>query len=214
MPKSEKPVEPATFPVETPPIDTEDMWSASQVTPEASAALAGTVLIATVPVKKPRNGQFVWVHAWDEKQEDPARAWCRRVYSVEKQVGLDKELYLLNKKLLGGEGMTPEIPKEFLIVAYFAMDGGPCLWPLRLPGDKSNNWIDTALDAATNYSNRWIKLVADMGSGSYRVHGYNIQRSVPRWPEGGFKYLFETAFKNRLINDMAHPVLREKTGQA
>jgi hypothetical protein len=36
---------------------------------------------------------------------------------------------------------------------------------------------------------------------------------VPRWPEGGFNYLFQLAFRGRVINNLDHPVIQRLQGR-
>lgn len=209
MSKSEKVSDTAPF---VPPSDTADMWSASEVTPEVSEKLAGKLVIATVPVKKPRGGQWVFVHPWSKEAKSPDDMWCRTVWVNEDTSSMEKECWLLDMKLI--PSLTSEIPKERLLVAYAVKDGGVCLWPLSLPSGKANSYVETALLAASNYAGKWIKLVSNTGTSSWDVYERQIETAAPRWPEGGFRSLFETAFKNRFIRDLEHPVIRERMGKA
>lgn len=215
MSKSEKhaePAEPVRTPVTAKSLDTSDMWDTSQVDPAVEEKLVARQVIATVHVKKPRGGQWVFIHPFNESAPNPQEAWCRRVWINEESSAMEKECWLLDAKLI--PDLTPEIPKARLIIAYAVLHGGVCLWPLASPEGSANTYIETALEAAKNYNGKWIKLVSNRKDAAWDVYERQIPTAPPIWPEGGFKYLFETAFRNRHIKDLSHPLMIEKRGKA
>jgi hypothetical protein len=42
----------------------------------------------------------------------------------------------------------------------------------------------------------------------------SIDLPSPKWPEGGFESLFSLAFKNRVIDNINHSVLRTLRGES
>jgi len=193
------------------PDDVADLYSSTTVTPELNQKLQGKLVISKVLVKKPRAGQWVWVHPFILGDTNIDTAWCREIYLMEEASGMEKEYWVLANEVL--PHLSSEIPKRRLLIAYAIKDGGVCLWPLAFPEGTANGYIETAWDAATNYNNRWIKLVSDKETASWKVWEFQLKTVDPRWPEKGFRHLFETAFKSRLLKDPNHQLLVAKMGR-
>jgi hypothetical protein len=52
-----------------------------------------------------------------------------------------------------------------------------------------------------------------MGAGMYDVHEATADLPEPEWPAAPFQELIKLAFKDKLIADPDHPVLRQLRGE-
>ena len=87
------------------------------------------------------------------------------------------------------------------------------LWAIRLPNDgRRDAWATTSLDAATMAVTRWVRLQADMSLGGYQIDVAKIDIE-PNWPKQPFNELLRIAFKNAVIDDLDHPVLKKLRGE-
>jgi hypothetical protein len=87
---------------------------------------------------------------------------------------------------------------------------------LRLPGadGKFDNWGRSALEAAQEAKGRWVRLTANMATGMYDIYVAPADLPPPVWPAMTFKELLRLAFKDKVIADINHPVLRRLRGEA
>jgi len=156
----------------------------------------------TVPVRKPDRQSFHRVHS------DPG--WCLETAIFELKE--ERESYLVDPDLWS------ELPGELAPTALFtAMNrqGVVFLWPVRLPGEdgRSNAWHQSALEAANLAKTQWVRVAANMALGAYEVFQATGSLPEPDWPELGFDALVKTAFKDRYVRSLDHPVIRRLRGE-
>jgi hypothetical protein len=166
-----------------------------------SAELGVKKLVTTVPVRRPDRQWFVRTHT------DPA-------YSLE--VALldlrdDREVYVVDPVIVAE--VTQEIRAKLLVTAI-NRQGVVFLWPINLPrpDGRVDSWSRSALAAAEAARTRWVRVVADMGLGAYEVFEAQAKLDEPNWPDLPFPRLLEIAFRDRVIRDTDHPVLRRLRG--
>jgi hypothetical protein len=171
---------------------------------EFTAALGVKKLMLSVPVRKPDKAWFVRTH--------PSEDYCLETGVIEFKE--EREMYLVAKPL------WPQLATEsmFSSRALFTAinrQGVVFLWPCRLPGSdgKLDDWSRTALDAARLARERWIRVTANMSLGAYDVWEAGGDLPGPPWPDTPFSDLLRVAFKDRLIDNLDHPVLRKLRGE-
>jgi hypothetical protein len=88
--------------------------------------------------------------------------------------------------------------------------GKSFFWPLKLPGPdgKLNEWAQSAHDAALRGRGTWIRLQADMHLGQYQLYAADLPVEVV-WPPHTMKELLRICFKERLIDRLDHPIVRQ-----
>jgi hypothetical protein len=161
-------------------------------------------LITTVPVRKPAKEWFVRTHG------DPAYRLQTGVVELKE----DREAYLVSRPLwteLASEAtFSPR-----LLVTSITRQGVLFLWPIRLPGadGKIDGWSQSALDAADEAKSRWVRVTANMHLGAYDVAVASGQVAEPVWPDLSFQQIIRIAFRDRMIDDWDHPVLRRLRGE-
>jgi hypothetical protein len=173
-------------------------------------AIAHTEL-TIVPVQKPGDQEFIRVHPSAEYRHIAAII----EYSEEK--GAE---YLIHPTCVGeikDFGIKYHIKQLYL---YVTKQGNVCWWGIKLPKDgRENTWLDSARDAAEKAIDKWISVRSDSTLRAYTVAVAvdNDDFNAPEWPtKNGValtkNQLLSLAFKERLIMDIGHPVIRKLRG--
>ena len=168
------------------------------------AALAGTrEHLSHVPVRKPGRAEFVRLHP------DPAMALDTAVYEDKEE----QEVFLVAPSMRGE--LVGELRPVLLCTAVTSL-GVLFLWPVPLPdgSGRRNSWHETAREAAELAKSRWVRVRADMGLGAYRIYIAEGELPDPAWPGKPLGELIKVAFRDRMIADQGHPVVRRLRGLA
>jgi len=180
-----------------------DNIDARRLAPD-EAALAGTREVLTrVPVRKPHSQEFVRVHP------NPAMSFATSVFVDKVERG---EVYLVTPSMRGA--LAGEL-KPMLLMTAITRQGNVMLWPVPLPGadGRTNSWWDTARQAAELAEPTWVRVASDPELGAYRIYAAEDPLSEPVWPEMSLQQLLELAFRDRVINDPGHPVMKRLRGK-
>jgi hypothetical protein len=161
--------------------------------------------LLSVPVQKPGKEAFFRAHP------------TNRLETAVVEIGedtLDPETFLVDPALWLALASEPTF-HLCLLAHYLTRQGANALWKIRLPkpGDKTNRWTESALQALKLAEREWIRLKADRASGSYMAETATGIRETPRWPDYDFAKLLEIAFRERLITSLDHPVLKRLRGE-
>lgn len=158
--------------------------------------------ILTIPVRKPDRQWFVQTHPSDDYRFPTAILEIRD----------DRETYLVAPALR--EELAAEvIPVE--LVATMNRQGDPFLWPIRLPREdgRVNEWNRSSAEAAEKARGNWIRVGTNQSIGSYEVFCATGDLPPPVWPEITMKQMIRTAFRDRILDDATHPVVRRLRGE-
>jgi hypothetical protein len=158
-------------------------------------------LLTTVPVRKPSPQDFVRVH--------PNPAYRMELAVIELKD--DREIFLLLPTI------ARELPGEFVMVTLFTAinrQGVVHLWPVRLPppDGRINEWHRSAAEAAELAMRRWIRVKANMALGAYEMFEAASTIADPAWPELSFQELLRIAFRERLVDNLDHSVIKRLRG--
>jgi len=158
-------------------------------------------LLTTVPVKKPNPQDFVRTHPDSDYRAALALIELRE----------DREVYLVPPDI------ARELPGEFVMAMVFTTinrQGVVHLWPARLPAPdgRINEWHRSAMEAAQLAMMRWVRVKANMSLGAYEVFEAAASIPDPTWPELSFQELLRIGFRDRLITDFDHPVIKRLRG--
>jgi hypothetical protein len=180
--------------------------------PDLEAALgldddgvAVSELLVTVVCRKPKPTEFFRVHP------DPAMARAAYVFIDREEIGGETYFVMPEARQYIAEHLRP-----VLLVLCVNRQDVPILWPISLPDPNVNNgrqnrWGASALEAMKIAKDRWVKMTA--GNGAYRVFiAENADLPVPHWPKRSFIELLGVAFKETIIADQAHPIVRRLRG--
>jgi hypothetical protein len=165
------------------------------------AAAGAEKLLLTIPVRKPNKQDFCRVH--------PSAHYRENLAVIELKD--DREVYLLTP------AVAQNLPGEFSMATVFTCinrQGVVFLWPVKLPGadGKVLAWHTSAAVAAELAMKRWVRVTANMSLGAYDTYAASATIPDPDWPKCTFKELLRIAFKDRLVADLSHPLVKRLRG--
>ena len=199
------PVEPPTARLVSPaPADPFDPARLRLAQNYASTAGVRRVL-NMVPVKPPQKEWWIRTH--------PSNDYWLETAVIELKE--DREIYLIDPALRDEVATEPMYSTRFLATSI-NRQGVLFLWGLKLPGPdgKPNPWHESALDAANRARQGWIRVAANMSLGAYEVWDAPTLHSEPKWPDVTFSEILKVAFRDRMISEWNHPILRRLRGEA
>ncbi len=160
-------------------------------------------LITNVPCRKPHKQEFVRVRAGAE--------W--RLDTLVFEDKDDRENYLIAPDLFTE---VSEFAKPVCLRLAMNRQQNPFLWPCKLPGvdGRSNLWYDSAIQAAAAAEKHWVRVAADMSAGMYQVYQATGDIENPDWPELQFRTILELCFRDRMISEVDHPILKRLRGES
>lgn len=160
-------------------------------------------VLTTVPVRKPKRTEFFRVHP----------SYVLDTYLLERDTGMEKETYLTTPEVQ--HLVASELRQQRLFTAI-TKNGVVFLWPVKLPSDENDRMrrtADSALQAAEQAKNLWVKLAWNRYLGAYEIFRAKGDLGDPQWPDKSFRDLIEIAFRNNLIDREDHPVIKELSGE-
>ncbi len=160
-------------------------------------------VISTIPVRKPGRQEWFRVRAGDE--------W--RIQTAIFEAEADRETYLVDRSLwteLSGE-IQPA-----LLVTCVNRAGDLFLWRCKLPGPdgRPNTWNESALRIVSAAEMRWVRMAANMTAGYYEHFEPATELPDPEWPALRFPEILKTAFRDRFVSSLDHPLVRQLRGQS
>ena len=160
-------------------------------------------VISTIPVRKPGRQEWFRVRAGDE--------W--RIQTAIFEAEADRETYLVDRSLwteLAGEIQ----PALLLVCVNRASD--LFLWRCKLPGPdgRPNTWNESALRIVSAAETRWVRMAANMTAGYYEHFEPATELPDPEWPALKFPEILKTAFRDRFVDTLDHPLVRQLRGQS
>ncbi len=158
--------------------------------------------IITVQAKKPNSQQFIRAHPTMEQMVD-----------VIKWKDDKDELYLLHPKI------TPyllEQRQRVMLYLCIHRSGSPFLFPVPQPdkNGKSYSWHRSAAEAILKARKQWVRLQPDNSSGGYVLYEAKGKIPDPEWPtDMSMVDYISIAFKDKMIADLEHPIIKALEGQ-
>jgi hypothetical protein len=175
-----------------------------RLTQDLAAGIGVKKALLSVPVRKPDRGWFVRVHPGEDY----------RLTTAVIELKEDRETYLVAPALWPDLAAEATFSPRALFTAV-NRQGVLFIWPVRLPGPdgRVDDWSRTALESAQLAMRGWTRVVANMALGSYEAYQATGQLPEPEWPDLAFRQLLRIAFKDRFINALDHPKLRQLRGE-
>src|SRR5262249_53150557 len=126
----------------------------------------------------------------------------------------DREVYLVSPNLWAALASEPTFSPRMLVTAINSQ-GVLFLWPIRLPraDGRIDHWSRSLLDAADKAGKRWVRVVADMSLGAYLPLEGSGLTAEPNWPDISFQEIIRIAFRDAMISEWSHPVLKRLRGE-
>lgn len=166
-------------------------------------ALGVKKLSTHVPIRKPTK------HEWFRVHPDPAYRLQTTLLPLK---GEREEMYLVPPEL------RADLAGELCIVELFTCinrDNVVFLVAVKLPGPdgRLNTWVASLMDAMSYGRERWVRVVARMALGAYETFAPEGHLPDPAWPATPFADLLRIAFRDRTIDSLDHPVIRNIRGK-
>jgi hypothetical protein len=168
--------------------------------------IAVTELLINVACRKPKPTEYFRVHP------NPNMARSAYVFVDREEIGGETYFVMPEARPYIAEHLRP-----VLLVTCVNRQHVPFLWPIMLPdpgvnNGRQNRWGTSALEAMAAAKTRWVKMTA--GNGAYRCFiAENLDLPEPQWPDRSFLELLGIAFKETIIADQAHPIVKRLRGQ-
>src|SRR5262249_47984652 len=88
------------------------------------------------------------------------------------------------------------------------------IWPVRLPDSdgRQNEWWRSAREAAELAMGKWVRIKSDRALGAYQLFEAIGSIPDPEWPDLPFMEMLRIAFRDRLVDNADHPVLKRLRG--
>jgi hypothetical protein len=162
-------------------------------------------VLSTVPVRKPHDQEWVWVH--------PEPAYRINFSAI--KLKDDGEFYLVTPQV--ARDHETEV-KPFTLYTCVNQSGVVILWPCRIStSDKRDNWAASAHEAAEAGMQQRIRIKANMQLGAYEFFTSDSPTpgTTPLWPKESLGELVHIAFIKigRLVDSADHPVMRQLLGR-
>ena len=160
-------------------------------------------MLTSVPVRKPNSQDFIRVRPELDYRETLALVELRD----------DRETYIVDL------GAVPELQAEcYFATVFVAINraGVVFLWPVKVAATdrKASEWHTSAALAAQHAMRNWVRVKSNMSLGAYEMFeavGDNIPE--PDWPEHTYSALVRIGFKDKVIRDLGHPVVKRLRGE-
>ncbi|MFH0975862.1 MAG: hypothetical protein V1874_08785 [Spirochaetota bacterium] len=152
-------------------------------------------ILTEIQTKKPDKQQFIRSHS----------KWVISALIINlKEKG---ETYFIHPSLIS------ELSDEAIQVKLFTsitLQGELFIWPVPYPSD--NQWHKSALEAAQFAINKWIRVRSNQSQNRYQIYEPVDNFPEPEWPDITFNEILRIAFKNRTIESVDHPVVKNLRG--
>jgi hypothetical protein len=164
---------------------------------------AGRKLLTTVPIRKPHKQDFFRVHP-SEEYRVPLAAMVT--------LQDDNDSFLIHRSFVS-ELAHGEF---YYATLYLVMNRQKVIfiWPVKQTGPEQRPmaWHVSAADAAQKAMKSWIRIIANRSLGAYEILQASGPLSEPEWPELAFSEILAIAFRDRIVRDHRHPVIKRLRG--
>jgi hypothetical protein len=170
---------------------------------DPSTLKAAQKLWTTVPIKRPNRQEFIRVHPDEDK----------RLLAALITLEEDRETFLVLPTFV--QQVDPQMYAIHTLFLAVNRSKTPFLWPVKTPGQsgKISNWHLSALDGAEAAMKCWVRVSSNKDLGAYEIVEAKHQVGEPEWPKKSFLEIINIAFRNRIISDQDHPLMKKLRGE-
>lgn len=166
--------------------------------------------ILSVPVKKaPDDTTFFRVH--------PDPDWSTDAGLLLVRIDKGEVAYLIDSALINAGVVPQDQIKPVMLFTCMTRDKVLFLWRCRLNPyvNRSDEWARTSLEIAAKAHTTWVRMFSNMTLGAYECEELKVTENEPEWPTTvDFERLLSIGFKDKVIEDPDHLVLRRLKGLA
>lgn len=165
--------------------------------------LAVKKVIANIPIGKPERHIFFMIKSGDD--------WRIEVGILELKG--DGETYIVHPKAVQ---YLADLVVVVILYMAITRDGNVFLMPVKMPSSegRSDLWNDSRRTAVECAKRGWVRMSSNMSRGAYDIFEATGKIPGPEWPDGmSFDDILQIAFKDKIIRDKDHPVVKKLTGE-
>jgi hypothetical protein len=171
---------------------------------QSFSAMSVKQVLTVVACRKPGRQEFF------RTNPDPQQRFTTALFK-DAESG---EQYLVSPALRVelGEHVTPTL---LVPTISRSSPGVPFLWPLAVPdSQRPLRWHESAIESAKLAESSWVRMTADMPSGSYLTYLASGEIPEPAWSDvPPINELLKLCFRDRFIADPQHPVCKRLRGE-
>ena len=166
------------------------------------ATLGVKKLLTTVPVSKPKKPQFFRTHT-------SVAMTFMAMFLEQKET---RESYLV---LPNVAQEISELARPVMLYAAIDRQNNIFLIPVPLPDEAGtrNRWHESLAQTLELAKLKWLRIAANMYTGSYDVYEAQGTLPNPEWPDQSIETLVEVAFRGKIIDSLDHPVVQSLLGR-
>lgn len=115
-------------------------------------------------------------------------------------------------------GLISQISDEIVPVTLFTCidrQENLFLWPAKIPSPDGRKceWHTSAIKIAHLAMKKWVRIISNTDQGYYEPKVARDEIPEPHWPEITFTEILKIAFKDRLLTNINHSVLKQLRGE-
>ncbi len=176
-----------------------------RLAPDQMSGIGGKKMILTVDSRAPDKAWFCRVHP------DPNYTMATAVIELKDE----RETYLIARHLREELKIEPTY-KSILLCTAITRQGELFLWKVPLPGPdgKRPSWIEIPMQAVEMAKTKWVRMAWSQQSRKHEVYIATATAKIPppEWPELTFNAILKLAYRDKYIDNIDHPVLRQLRG--
>ena len=159
-------------------------------------------LLTNTPVCRPKKSQFFRTHPSDD-MVFPAMILENKE---------SRESYLVDPEVAQG---ISELVRPVDLHAAIDRQNNVFLIPVPLPGENGtrNPWHESLAQAVEHAKLKWIRIAANMHTGSYDIYEAKGELPEPEWPAYDIDALVQVAFRGKIITSLDHPIVQSLLGR-
>lgn len=159
--------------------------------------------ITRVPVRKPNKTDFFRVRPGDE--------WCYQTMVLE--IKDEGETYIVSQALWN---TIPELLRPAMLHVAIDRRNNVFLIPIPLPSEdgRRNSWHQSLADIVDEAEDKWVRTAANKFVGAYDAYIAESKLLEPEWPDMTLEEILKIAFRDKILDSVDHPVIRQLRGIA
>ena len=162
----------------------------------------GDALSDSVAVRKPEKHEYFRVLSGEQN----------RLTTLALMDKVNKDTYMVAPNL---RTILEDDLQMVVFVVVINREGKVFIWPVKHPTNGVDyEWWESEREAASKGEDRWVRMMADIGIGRYKIKEATGNLPEPIWPESSFEKLLKEAFENRYIQSTDHPMVKRLTGMS
>ena len=159
--------------------------------------------ITRVPVRKPNKTDFFRVRSGE--------AW--RYQTMILEIKEESETYVVSSALWN---TIPELLRPAMLHVASDRRNNVFLIPIPLPSEdgRRNSWHESMAGIVEVAEDSWVRATANKAIGGYDMFVAESKLAEPDWPDMSLDEMLKIAFRDKILDNSDHPVIRQLLGVA